>query len=48
MLDSLKTTIGSAGTVGISIWGILGDVVSLIIGILWIIHLVKKIKMEFK
>ncbi len=48
MIDSLKTTIGSAGSIAINFMDIIPDVQSIIIGSLWIIYLYNKIRMEFK
>ena len=48
MIDSLKVTGGSFGAVAIDFWNILPDVVSLVIGVMWIVYLYNKIKMEIK
>tara|TARA_R100001594_G_scaffold59171_1_gene93110 strand:- start:381 stop:527 length:147 start_codon:yes stop_codon:yes gene_type:complete len=48
VLDSLNTTTGSFGVIALNFWNILPDIVSLIIGVLWIFYLYNKIRMEFK
>ncbi len=48
MVDSLKTTVGSAGTIAMNWLELVPDVQSIIIGTLWIIYLYKQIKMEKK
>ena len=48
MLDSLNTTAGSFGAIALNFWNILPDVVSLIIGVMWIIYLYNKINRENK
>ena len=48
MLDSLKVTGGSFGAVAIDFWNLLPDIVSLVIGVMWIIYLYNKIKRENK
>ena len=48
MFDSLKVTTGSFGAVAIDFWNLLPDIVSLVIGVMWIVYLYNKIKMETK
>tara|TARA_Y100000401_G_scaffold92047_1_gene78016 strand:- start:411 stop:557 length:147 start_codon:yes stop_codon:yes gene_type:complete len=48
MIDSLKTTAGSVGTIAMNYTDLLTDIQSLIIGGLWIIYLYNKIKWENK
>ena len=47
MIDSLKVTTGSIGAIAIDFWNMLPDMVSLIIGVMWIIYLYNKIRKDF-
>ena len=47
MIDSLKVTGGSVGAIAIDFWNMLPDMVSLIIGVMWIIYLYNKIRKDF-
>ena len=47
MIDSLKVTSGSFGAIALDFWNLLPDMVSLVIGLMWIIYLYKKIKGGF-
>tara|TARA_Y100001938_G_scaffold45848_1_gene63656 strand:- start:2166 stop:2318 length:153 start_codon:yes stop_codon:yes gene_type:complete len=47
-MDSIKVTGGSFGAIAIDFWNLLPDIVSLIIGVMWIVYLYNKIRMEFK
>ena len=47
-MDSIKVTGGSFGAIAIDFWNLLPDLVSLIIGVMWIVYLYNKIRMEFK
>ena len=47
MTDRLTTTTGSLGAIALNFWNILPDIVSLTIGIMWIIYLYNKIRREF-
>ena len=48
MLDSLKATLGSTAAIGINYTDYVTDIQGIIIGVLWIIYLYNKIRMEFK
>tara|TARA_Y100001963_G_C6451721_1_gene296176 strand:- start:387 stop:539 length:153 start_codon:yes stop_codon:yes gene_type:complete len=47
-MDSIKVTTGSFGAIAVELWNLLPDIVSLTIGVMWIVYLYNKIKWENK